>query len=147
MPTQLNLSSERLERHGCYLVENGHRILIWIGREAVPQLCEDLLNVSKVNEVRSGQVPSLPELKNAFSERVCRIIKNLRTDLRHSNYYPSLYVVKEDGDAMLRNWFMTHMLEDRQQPSSNCSTNPSIQKSINSTTSYFQWLNFIKDKM
>jgi protein transport protein SEC24 len=56
MPPQLNLSSERLERHGCYLVENGHRILIWIGREAVPQLCEDLLNVSKVNEIRSGQV-------------------------------------------------------------------------------------------
>lgn len=56
MPPRMNLSSERLERHGCYLVENGHRILIWIGKAAVPQLCEDLLNVSKVNEVRSGQV-------------------------------------------------------------------------------------------
>lgn len=56
MPSPLNLSSERLEPHGCYLVENGQRILVWIGREAVPQLCEDLLNVSKVSDVRSGQV-------------------------------------------------------------------------------------------
>lgn len=56
MPPRLNLSSERLERHGCYLVENGQRILIWIGKEAVPQLCIDLLNVSQVNEIRSGQV-------------------------------------------------------------------------------------------
>jgi protein transport protein SEC24 len=56
MPPRLNLSSERLERHGCYLVENGQRILIWIGREAVPQLCTDLLNVAQVSEIRSGQV-------------------------------------------------------------------------------------------
>ncbi|KAI7891079.1 Sec23/Sec24 trunk domain-containing protein [Mucor mucedo] len=145
MPPQLNLSSERLDRHGCYLVENGHRILIWIGREAVPQLCEDLLNVSRVQDVRSGQVASLPELQNAFSERVHRIISKLRTESRHSNFYPSLYVVKEEGDVMLRHWFLTHMLEDRQQPPQGCS--PSIHKSINATTSYFQWLNYIKDKM
>ncbi|KAG2235504.1 hypothetical protein INT48_007902 [Thamnidium elegans] len=147
MPIKLNLSSERLERHGCYLIENGHRILIWIGREAVPKLCQDLLNVSKVNEVRSGQVPALPILKNPFSERVCRIIKNLRTDLRYSNHYPSLYVVKEDGDPMLGNWFMTHLLEDRQQILKSNSFNSSTQKSINVETSYFQWINYIKDRM
>lgn len=145
MPTKLNLSSERLDRHGCYLIENGHRILIWIGREAVPKLCQDLLNVSKVNEIRSGQVPALPILKNPFSEKVCRIIKNLRTDLRYSNHYPSLYVVKEDGDPMLTSWFMMHLLEDRQQPLK--SSLPSIQKSINLETSYFQWINYIKDHM
>lgn len=56
MPPAVNLSSEKLERHGCYLVENGQRILIWIGKEAVPQLCSDLLNVPQVSQVKSGQV-------------------------------------------------------------------------------------------
>jgi protein transport protein SEC24 len=56
MPPRLNLSSQKIERHGCYLVENGQRILIWIGREVVPQLCIDLLNVSQASEIRSGQV-------------------------------------------------------------------------------------------
>lgn len=86
----------------------------------------------------------MPALNNPFSQRVCRIIKNLRTDLRTSNFYPSLYVAKEDGDPMLRNWFMTHLLEDRQQLSNQ---SPSVQKSINASTSYYQWLHYIKEKM
>ncbi|RCI06243.1 COPII subunit, partial [Rhizopus stolonifer] len=55
LPPRLNLSSERMERHGCYLVENGQRILIWMGREAVPQLCMDLLNAPNITHVTSGQ--------------------------------------------------------------------------------------------
>lgn len=56
MPPRLNLSFEKLERHGCYLLENGQRILIWMGKAAVPQLCLDLLNVPNINEVTSRQV-------------------------------------------------------------------------------------------
>lgn len=93
----------------------------------------------------NSQVPALPELNNLFSKRVCRIIKNLRTDLRTSNFYPSLYVVKEDGDPILKNWFMTHLLEDRQQSISNNSFSFNMQKSVNTTTSYYQWLSYIKE--
>lgn len=56
MPPRLNLSKEKLENHGCYLLENGQRILIWIGKLAVSQLCRDLLDVPNINEVKSGQV-------------------------------------------------------------------------------------------
>ncbi|CAO3653770.1 unnamed protein product [Mucor fragilis] len=144
MPPAVNLSSEKLERHGCYLVENGQRILIWIGKEAVPQLCSDLLNVPHVSQVKSGQIPSLPVLNNPFSERVCRIIKNLRTDLRHCNFYPSLYIVREDGEPMLQSWFMTHMLEDKHHVASNAR----FQKTVPySAMSYYQWLGHIKDAM
>lgn len=52
----MNLSSEKLEPHGCYLIENGQSIYIWIGKSAVPALCKDLLNVSNINEIQSGQV-------------------------------------------------------------------------------------------
>jgi protein transport protein SEC24 len=56
MPPRLNLSNAKLERHGCYVLENGQRILIWIGRSAVSQLCLDLLGVPNINDVTSGQV-------------------------------------------------------------------------------------------
>ncbi|KAL7316193.1 COPII subunit, variant 2 [Mucor circinelloides] len=144
MPPAVNLSSEKLERHGCYLVENGQRILIWIGKEAVPQLCSDLLNVPQVSQVKSGQIPSLPVLNNPFSERIGRILKCLRTDLRHCNFYPSLYVVREDGEPMLCSWFMTHMLEDRQHLASSSR----FQKTTPySAMSYYQWLGHVKEGM
>lgn len=56
MPPRMNLSSEKLEAHGCYLLENGQDIYLWIGKQAVPQLCKDLLGVTSINEVKSGQV-------------------------------------------------------------------------------------------
>lgn len=56
MPPAHNLSSEKLESHGCYLIENGQQILLWIGKGAVPQLCKDLLGVTSIQEVKSGQV-------------------------------------------------------------------------------------------
>lgn len=48
---------------------------------------------------------------------------------------------------MLRNWFMTHLLEDRQQPLKSSAFNPRMRKSISLETSYFQWINYIKDQM
>jgi len=56
MPPTLNLSSEKLERHGAYLLEDGQNIFIWLGRQVVPQLCMDLLNVRSYEEVRAGKV-------------------------------------------------------------------------------------------
>ena len=56
MPPRLNLSSEKLERHGLYLLEDGQNIYIWMGKEAVPPLCMDFLNIANINQVQSGQV-------------------------------------------------------------------------------------------
>lgn len=59
MPPVSNLSSEKLEPHGCYLLEDGQQILLWIGKGAVSQLCKDLLGVTSVQEIKSGQVTFL----------------------------------------------------------------------------------------
>ncbi|KAI8371496.1 uncharacterized protein BYT42DRAFT_501415 [Radiomyces spectabilis] len=143
MPPRLNLSSEKLEAHGCYLVENGQTIFIWIGKDAVPALCMDLLGAPNIQEVKTGQIPQLPALKSSFSQRVTSIIDHLRKD-RSSNYYPTLYIVREDGDPMLRSWFLARLLEDRQP------TGPAIaganQDHMSSGMSYFQWLGFLRAK-
>ncbi|CAG8709270.1 14480_t:CDS:10, partial [Acaulospora morrowiae] len=94
MPQPMNLSSEKFERNGAYLLEDGQNIFIWIGRQVSPQLCADLLNANSYEEVRSGKA-TLPQLDNPFSQRINAII------------------VKEDGDQSLRLWFMSHIIEDR----------------------------------
>ncbi|CAG8673381.1 14942_t:CDS:2, partial [Acaulospora colombiana] len=128
MPQPLNLSSEKLERNGAYLLEDGQNIFIWLGRQVSPQLCADLLNVHSYEEVRSGKA-TLPQLDNPFSQRVNVIIGKTR-ESRRGVYYPHLYIVKEDGDQSLRLWFMSHIIEDR----------------TDTVMSYHQWLAHLKDK-
>lgn len=47
---------EKLESHGCYLMENGQTIFIWVGRGVVPQLCVDLFNVKSYTDIPNGKV-------------------------------------------------------------------------------------------
>ncbi|ORZ11124.1 Sec23/Sec24 trunk domain-domain-containing protein [Absidia repens] len=143
MPTRMNLTSEKLEPHGCYLIENGQRIFIWVGKAAVPPLCMDLLNVPNINEVKSGQVTELPKLKSSISQRVSAIIQHLRTH-RNSTYYPTISIVREDGDPALRSWFLSLLIEDR-HPTGPTSAGAN-QQQASSGMSYFQWLGFLRSK-
>lgn len=64
MPPRMNLTSEKFERHGCYLIHDSQRIYIWIGKDAVPQLCNDLLGVPNIGQVQSGQVKRMGYVKH-----------------------------------------------------------------------------------
>jgi protein transport protein SEC24 len=54
----LPLTSERLERHGLFLIEDGQTIFLWIGRDAVPQLVMDVFNLPSYDVLRGGKVRS-----------------------------------------------------------------------------------------
>ncbi|KAF7721635.1 COPII subunit [Apophysomyces ossiformis] len=143
LPPRLHLSGEKLEPHGCYLIENKQMIYIWIGKEAVPPLCKDLLGVANISQVKSGPVAMLPSVDSALSRRVASIIAHLRSS-RQTTYYPSILIVREDGDALARARFLSHLLEDRQP------TGPTAaganQAEASSGMSYFQWLGFLRAK-
>jgi protein transport protein SEC24 len=128
-PPALNLTSETLEIHGCYLLENGQNIFLFVGRSVVPQLCADLFDVKTYEGLKGGKV-TLPVLETPLNRKVNTLIGKLR-ELRRGNYYPTLYLVKEDGDPYLRLWFMAHMIEDR---------NDNIM-------SYQQFLQHLKDRV
>ena len=38
-------TSERLERHGLFLIEDAQTMFLWVGRDAVPQLIMDVFNL------------------------------------------------------------------------------------------------------
>ncbi|KAI5475328.1 hypothetical protein MNV49_001632 [Pseudohyphozyma bogoriensis] len=129
LPHPLPLSSERLERHGLFLIEDGQNIFLWVGREAVPQLVVDVFDIPTYADLRGGK-QTLPQLENAFSQRVNAIIGKVR-EARRGPYYPHLYVVKEDGEPSLRQWALSCLIEDRMEQ----------------LPSYNQWIGQLKDKV
>ncbi|KAI0792427.1 protein transporter SEC24 [Abortiporus biennis] len=111
MPAPLPLTSERLERHGLYLIEDGQTIFLWVGRDAVPQLVIDVFNLPNYEMLRGGKV-TLPVLDNPFSQRVNAVIQKTR-EMRRGPYYQHLYIVKEDGEPPLRLWALSCLIQDR----------------------------------
>jgi protein transport protein SEC24 len=72
------------------------------------------------------------------------IVHHLQSN-RQVPYYPTLYIIKEDGEHTLRNRFLSHLLEDRQPTGP--STAGANQQTVSSGMSYFQWLGYIRSKI
>lgn len=114
MPTPVNLCSERIVRHGIYLLDTLDCLYLWVGRAVPPQIIHDLFDRPALEALMPGKT-TLPRLDNTFNRRVQAIIGKLREDRRRSFLYPDLVVVKEEGgDPLLRLIFLSHMIEDRQ---------------------------------
>ncbi len=56
MPPALPLTSERLERHGLYLIEDAQTMFLWVGRDSIPQLVMDVFNLPTYDLLRGGKV-------------------------------------------------------------------------------------------
>ncbi|EIE85083.1 hypothetical protein RO3G_09793 [Rhizopus delemar RA 99-880] len=128
-PSTLNLTAENLEVHGCYLLENGQNMYLWVGRGVVPQLCVDLFGVKSYEDLKGGKI-TLPILETPLNRKVNNLVGKVR-EMRRGNYHPTLYLVKEDGDPYLRLWFLAHLIEDR----------------TDNIMSYQQFLQHIKDRV
>ncbi|KAG8877867.1 COPII subunit [Tulasnella sp. 332] len=115
LPPPLPLTSERLERHGLYLIEDGQTIFLWVGRDAVPQLVKDAFGLPSYEALRGGKY-TLPVLDNKLSERINAIISKTR-EMRRGPYWSHLYVVKEDGEPALRLWALSSLIQDRSEQS------------------------------
>ncbi|KAJ5679775.1 hypothetical protein N7462_008019 [Penicillium macrosclerotiorum] len=115
LPPTVNLSSGRIASYGLYLIDDGQTQFLWVGRDAVPQLVEDVFGVPDKSQLRVGKT-TLPEVDNEFNQRVRAVIEKSRD--HHSKgvgsmIVPHLYVVREDGEPGLRLWAQTMLVEDR----------------------------------
>ena len=115
MPPAMNLSSERLAPYGLYLIDDGQTQFVWLGRDAVPALVNDVFGVDDKTQVKQGK-GSIPELENEFNERVRGVVEKSRDHRAMgtgSIVVPPLYVVREDGEPSLKLWAQTLLVEDR----------------------------------
>jgi protein transport protein SEC24 len=56
MPPTMNLTSALFKSHGLYLIDDGQVQFLWIGRDAVPELVQDVFGVSSIELVKGGKV-------------------------------------------------------------------------------------------
>ncbi|KAJ1325569.1 protein transport protein SEC24 [Microdochium nivale] len=115
LPPPINLSSERFVSYGLYLIDDGQTQFLWIGRDAVPQLLDDVFGVADRTQIRVGK-GTIPELDNDFNERVRAVIQKSRDHLSRgvgSITVPHLYIIREDGEPSLKLWAQTLLVEDR----------------------------------
>jgi len=115
LPPPVNLSSERFVSYGLYLIDDGQTQFLWIGRDAVPQLLEDVFGIADRTQIRVGK-GTIPELDNDFNERVRAVIQKSKDHLSRgvgSITVPHLYIIREDGEPSLKLWAQTLLVEDR----------------------------------
>ena len=115
MPPTISASSATLVPYGLYLIDDGQTQFLWVGREAVPQLVEDVFGMPDRLQLKVGK-QTLPILENDFNERIRAVIEKSRDHRSRgvgSIVVPHLYVVREDGEPGLRLWALTMLVEDR----------------------------------
>ncbi|EMR08401.1 hypothetical protein PNEG_03238 [Pneumocystis murina B123] len=130
LPPEMNLTSEKIESHGLYLVDDGQVQFLFIGKDAVSLLVQDVFGLPDISHLKLGKI-TLPLLDNPFSIRVNNIIDKLREYDKGKITWPHLYLVKQDGDPALIKWFFSNMIEDRQD----------------GISSYYQYINELKNRI
>ncbi|KAH6575489.1 hypothetical protein BASA60_005013 [Batrachochytrium salamandrivorans] len=88
-------------------------MFMWIGKTANPLLCSAIFGKPTPEAIETGKT-TLPVLEDPLNVRVRNLVDKIRqTRLIMGTVFPYLYVVREDGDANLRMWFLSHLIEDR----------------------------------
>lgn len=117
LPPAFPLSSEYLKTHGLYLIDDTQTQFLFIGKDAVPQLIEDVFGLPSLEHVKVGKT-TLPVLENPMNERVRAILEKSKDALAKgagSIIQPNLYVVRADGEPSLRLWALSLLAEDQSE--------------------------------
>ncbi|KAG5440087.1 hypothetical protein PCK2_000599 [Pneumocystis canis] len=79
LPPEINLTSEKIESHGLYLIDDGQIQFLFIGKDAVLLLVQDVFGVSDLSQLKLGK-----ELMETDMHRVIRT-QDLSDD--HCQYF------------------------------------------------------------
>ncbi|KAF5802504.1 putative Zinc finger, Sec23/Sec24-type, sec23/Sec24, trunk domain, sec23/Sec24, helical [Helianthus annuus] len=106
IPPVIPLSSEQVNEHGIYLLENGEDCLIYIGSTADPDTMRKLFGISSVDEIPSQFV--LQQYDNPLSKKLNEVINEIRS--QRCNYLRLKLCRKGDPSGAL---FFSYMVEDK----------------------------------
>ena len=133
LPPAVNLTSQALVPYGLYLIDDGQTQFLWVGRDAVDALVNDVFDVPNQAALKVGKT-TLPVLDVEFNERVRAVVEKSRDHRSRgvgSIIVPHLYVVKENGEPGMRLWAQSLLIEDR----------------ADAGMSYKQWLGLLREKV
>ncbi|XP_017560805.2 protein transport protein Sec24A [Pygocentrus nattereri] len=106
-PGMLQLSVEKLNSEGAFLMDTGSEMYLWVGRNCNPTFLKQVLGVQNYATLPLN-MNRLPELDTAESTRTRAFISWLR---EQRPFYPLLHIVRDESP--LKASFMQNMIEDR----------------------------------
>ncbi|XP_038651792.1 protein transport protein Sec24A isoform X1 [Scyliorhinus canicula] len=106
-PPILQLSVEKLNRDGAFLMDAGTMLYLWVGKKCCPNFVSQVLGASNYVSIPQNMT-QLPELNTAESERTRAFISWLR---EQRPFFPVLHVIKDESP--LKPSFLQNMVEDR----------------------------------
>lgn len=112
MPTPLRLSGDQLCADGAFLIEDGLRCYMFLGKLVNPGFINQVFGLSTLEGVDGSALP-LPHLESDLSRRINNIVNHLR---RNQFNYQQVLVAKE-GEARQAE-FINLLVEDRTNPRS-----------------------------
>lgn len=106
-PVILQLSSEKVDRHGAYILDTYDVLYLYVGRAINDHFCTNVLNVPNFSAIPED-LTILPELATPESERMRNFVSWLQ-DQRP--FHSPLKIIREDSRD--RHMFLQYMLDDR----------------------------------
>ncbi|XP_066502177.1 protein transport protein Sec24A isoform X3 [Hoplias malabaricus] len=106
-PRMLQLSVEKLNRDGAFLMDAGSDMYLYVGRNCSPTFLRQVLGVQDYLNVPVN-MNQLPELDTAESTKIRAFIGWLR---EQRPFYPVLHIIRDESPLKAR--FMQSMIEDR----------------------------------
>jgi protein transport protein SEC24 len=110
-PPTMRLSTELLNPEGAFLLEDGHRMFLWLGKNISPTFLSDVFGISgyTVDALHVSELSLLP-LNNDVSTRIQAIIESIR---KNRPAYQSLQIFKQ-GEPLEQRFFF-YLVEDKAQ--------------------------------
>ncbi|KAM4676117.1 protein transport protein Sec24A [Discoglossus pictus] len=106
-PAILQLSVEKLNRDGAFLMDAGSILLLWVGRNCGQSFYNQVLGVTNYASMPL-EMTQLPELDTAESARLTAFISWLR---EQRPFFPTLHIIRDESP--LKSTFLQNMIEDR----------------------------------
>jgi len=113
LPPLLRLSTDSLTTDGAYLLEDGQRMFLWLGKALSPLWISDIFGLGSatspvtVDYISSNEIVLTP-LENPTSVRFHNILNFIR---QNRFAYQHIQIVKQ-GDA-LEHWFHSYLYDDK----------------------------------
>lgn len=121
-PQRLHLSSEKIDSHGVYVLDNGTMIFIYVGHNINPSLCQALFGVPHFTALPQDMY-ELPELTTPENERLREFVFLLQSE---KAYDACIQIIRDDSQNRVK--FLEHLIEDKNEAG----------------TSYYEFLQRIK---
>ena len=112
LPPMQNLSADRLQSDGVFMLENSLECVVWIGRATSPQVLQALFGIPSLDEVDFNTVALLEQNGSDLAARVRRLVTALEEE---RNVSLQIHLVRE-GDQVSRAGARQHANIERHAP-------------------------------